>query len=286
MELAVRPLSFALGAEVMGVDLTQALSDETIRDLRALWLQHSVLLFRGPVLTPRQQIAFSRRFGTLDRHEALIHYRHQEFPEIFVVSNRVVDGKPSETRDTGREWHTDLSYTLHPPMGSLLHCIEIPEVGGTTLWASMYEAFDALSPALQRVLETLEGVHDISVARGFSRHAPDIVADMRKRNPAVVQPLVRVHEECSRKALYITEWMRGIYGMTEDESRPILKMLLEHATRPEFFYRHVWQPGDLVMWDNRCTMHLAPYDYRHASTRHMHRTTLLGSASGRLYQGG
>jgi len=283
MAMQVRPLSFALGAEVIGIDLTASIDAATAKQLRELWLEHSVLLFRGQILSPQQQIAFSRGFGELDRHEALIHYRHPEFPEIFVVSNRKVDGKMSETKDTGREWHIDLSFTLHPSMGSLLHCVEIPPAGGTTLWASMYAAYDALSPKLQSVLEGLSAVHDISIARGFTRHAPEIVADMRKRNPPVVQPMIRIHEESGRKALYMTEWIRCFDGMTEDESQPILKMLLEHATRPEFNYRHTWKPGDLIMWDNRCTMHLAPPDYRHATTRHMHRTTLLGSPSGHIY---
>lgn len=285
MTLDVRPLGFAIGAEVIGADLTQIMSEDAIAEIRQLWLEYSILLFRGQLLSPAQQIAFSRRFGSLDQHEALIHYRHPEYPEIFVVSNKKINGKISETRDTGREWHTDLSYTLHPSMGSLLHCLEIPPVGGTTIWASMYAAYDALSPTMQKVLSGLSAVHDISVARGFTKHPPDIVADMRKRNPAVVQPMIRAHEETERKALYMTEWIRTIDGMTEEESDALLKMLLAHATRPEFSYRHIWQPGDLMMWDNRCTMHLAPPDYSHATTRHMHRTTLLGTPSGYLLKG-
>src|SRR5688500_17089794 len=148
-------LSNALGAEVMGVDLAKPLSDADFEAIRSAWHEHLVLLFRGQQLSPQEHIVFSRRFGDLDRHEALPRYRHPDHAEIFMVTNHEIDGKPSATRNTGRQWHNDMSYTTRPALGSLLYCRESPPVGGDTMFANMYRAYEALSAPMRHFLDPL-----------------------------------------------------------------------------------------------------------------------------------
>ncbi len=207
----------------------------------------------------------------------------QEHPEILLVTNRMRNGKASETRNTGRNWHSDLSYTNHPARGSLLWCEERPDVGGDTMFTNMYFAYETLSDKLKGFLDSLYAVHDVSMTKGLDKRDPEKVAELKRLNPPIAHPVVRTHPETGRKALYVSERVRTFVGMTEDESRPILKFLCEHATQPEFVYRHQWRVHDLLMWDNRCTMHVALADFDQTKTRHMQRTSLLGEPSGFIY---
>jgi taurine dioxygenase len=281
--MQVRSLSNALGAEVKGIDLAKPLSAADIGAIRLAWREHLVLLFRDQELPPEAHIAFSRHFGELDRHEALPRYRHPDHPEIFMVTNREVDGKPSATRNTGRQWHNDLSYTRRPARGALLYCRECPPVGGDTMFANMYRAYETLSQPMRDFLDPLWAVHDVMGSRDLHKREPAQIAEIRRINPPVAQPVVRTHPETGRKALNVHEMMCSHFvGMTREESRPILEFLYEHSTPHENVYRHRWRINDLLMWDNRCTLHIALADYEHTSPRHMLRTTLLGEAMGRL----
>jgi taurine dioxygenase len=247
-------------------------------------MDHLVVVIRGQEITPAQQIAFGRRFGTLDDHKSLPFYRLPDHPEIFLISNKTIDGKPSETKDTGRLWHSDHSFTTHPTMASALYCKEIPAVGGDTLFTNMYMAYETLSDGLKKILDGLEAVHDISGYAPFRKRNAEQVAEIRRINPPVAQPVVRIHPETGRKALYVSEALTFRFvGMTEEESRGLLEFLWRHSVRPEFTYRHKWKVGDLLMWDNRAAMHMAPSDYAPGQPRHMHRITVLGTPSGRLY---
>ncbi len=284
MAIKVRRLSHGLGAEITGVDLRKPLDQAAAAEVRRAWLENLVIVFPGQDLTPAQQIAFGRLFGELDDHRSVPFYRHPEHPEIYLITNKQIGGKPSETRDTGRAWHSDHSFTTRPTMATMLYCREIPPVGGTTMFTSMYMAFETLSPALRGVLEKLEAVHSFSYysARGLRGRNPEQIAHMNKINPPVAQPVVRTHPETGRKALYVNEMMTSHFvGMTPEESAGLLKYLCEHSVQPEFTYRHSWKVNDLLMWDNRCTLHLAPADYSHDHPRHMHRITVLGTPSGR-----
>ena len=281
--MELRRLSNGLGAEVLGVDLAKPMRDTEIQAIRAAWGDHLVLLFRNQALSPEAHIAFSRRFGELDRHEALPRYRHPEHAEIFMVTNHEIEGKPSATRNTGRQWHNDLSYTTRPAMGALLYCRESPPVGGDTMFANMYKAYETLSAPMRRFLDPLWAVHDIMGSRDLHKRDPAQVAELRRINPPVAQPVVRTHPETGRKALNVHEMMTTHFvGMTRAESRPILEFLFEHSTPHENVYRHQWQVDDLLLWDNRCTLHIALADYEHTSPRHMLRTTLLGEKMGRV----
>lgn len=275
MKLQISRLAFGLGAEVTGVDASQPVADETIAEIRQAWLEHLVLVFPGQDLDLEQHIAFSRRFGALELHPAK-QYRHQDHPEIFEVTNRIIDGRKSLTAEVGRKWHSDGAFTVRPPTGSLLHCRQLPSVGGDTWFANMYAAYDKLSPTLQKVLDGLSVVNDLGSYTAV-RQLDDHVHD----NPPVVQPMVRVHAETGRRALYLNETVtRQIHGMTREESAGLLQYLFAHSVRPEFTYRHRWRRHDLVLWDNRCAMHLATGDFDPAEVRQMYRTTLEGAPSG------
>ena len=280
-DFTIRKRASALGAEVVGLDLRKELSEDVVRRLRAAWLEHIVLVFRGQDLSHEQHIAFSRRFGALDDHDSIPKFRHPDHAEILLVTNFENTGKRLAV---GRQWHSDLSTTTRPAMGSLLYCQEAPPAGGDTMFANMYRAWETLTPAFRSMLEGRFALHDMTVAKETrSRRSAEELADIRRRNPPVLQPVARVHDETGRPALYVAEMTSMVLeGMTEEESAPILRFLYEHSVVPENVYRHRWQPGDLLMWDNRCAMHIALGDYGDNERRVMYRTTLLGAPSGRL----
>jgi taurine dioxygenase len=185
------------------------------------------------------------------------------------------------SENVGRHWHSDLSYTTRPPLGSIFHALVLPDVGGDTMFTSMHAAYDALSGTMKRIIDGLEAVHDYMGVENMKKRDPKLVAELREANPPVAQPLVRVHAETGRKALYLSEQMtKRIVGMTERESMPLLRFLFEHSVDPLFTYRHKWQRHDIIMWDNRSTMHLALADFPAGAHRYCMRTTVLGQPSG------
>lgn len=288
MSLTVKPLGFAAGAEIRGIDLRRPLDAADQLRINEAWLRHLVLVFPGQELTPQEQIAFARSFGALDQHESqapsTLLPGHNE---ILVLSNKVVNGKKSGTYNSGRNWHTDLSYTTTPAKGALLHCKEKPAVGGDTMWANLYMAYETLSPTIRKLVDGLEAVHDVSLIRGIEQRDPALVADMKRRNPAVIHPVVRVHPETGRKSLLVGQRIRGFLGMSDDESQSLLALLNAHATSPEFVYRHRWTVGDVLMWDNRCSCHVALADFDQTQPRVMHRCSMKGEVeSGRLADSG
>ncbi|HLF38476.1 MAG TPA: TauD/TfdA family dioxygenase [Burkholderiales bacterium] len=282
MALKLRKLSYALGAEVCGVDVSKSMSESTFGEIYQAFLAHGILLFRDQDITRSQHIEFSRRFGDLDRHDALPRDRHPDYPELLMVTNEPKrDGSPSDTQYTGRQWHSDMSFTTAPSLGSLLKSYEVPEVGGDTLFANMYRAYDALSAGMKKLIADLHGIH-LSGTRKLANDSTGVArAEEQKRiNPPVAQPVVRMHPETGRKALYIGEKVKRFEGMTEEESQPLIEYLVRHATRPEFLYRHPWRKNDILAWDNRCVMHQALGDFDETQLRHMERTTILGTPSG------
>ncbi|QJE02099.1 TauD/TfdA family dioxygenase [Massilia forsythiae] len=278
---AIKPFEAALGAEVLGLDLSRPLDDEDFARLHRAHLLHHVLVFRDQDITPRQQMEFSRRFGPLQIH-VLRQFQLPEEPEILIVSNIRENGQPIGLGDAGHFWHSDLSYKETPSLGSMLHAQELPAVGGDTLFANQHTAWEQLPGHLRRAVEHARAEHSY-----LARYA-----DLQKKNPwrpnltqaqidevkPVVHPVVRTHPETGRKALFVSEhFTTRIVGLPEDESRALLDELFDLSTRPEFVYRHRWQPQDMVFWDNRSVMHLAagtPDDQR----RKLYRTTIEGDA--------
>ena len=286
MTLNVRTFDAALGAEVRGVDLSKTLDDEIFAAIEEAYNEHSVLLFREQSIDEVQHLAFSRRFGDLEVH-VLDQYLHPEHPEILIVSN-VMDGdRHVGIYDAGRYWHTDLSYMDVPSRGSLLYAIEVPhdEDGkplGDTLFASTSAAYDALSDSMKSQIADLKA--EFSLA---NRHAKlvadgDANAELEDRHhdkaPPVMHKIARTHPITGRKSIYVNEGQTArILGLPEDEAPDLLEELCTHCTKPEFVYRHKWRPGDLLMWDNIPTQHLAICDYALPQRRYLHRTTLRGT---------
>jgi taurine dioxygenase len=279
-QVAAEPLAFALGAEIHGVDPRVAPDAATVAAIRALWHRHHVIVFRGQRLSPAEIVSFARAFGDLDDHAATPFYRHDDFPELMQVTNRQLGGRPSETRNTGRNWHSDYSYTGRPAAASMLYCDTRPAVGGDTMFANMVRACETLSATMRGILDGLHAVYDIGLTAGIGERDPAKVAELRRINPPIAHPAVRTHPESGQRALYVSERVSRFHGMSAAESRPLIDYLCAHATRPENVYRHVWRAGDLVCWDNRTTMHIALADFDQSQPRHMLRATLLGEPSG------
>lgn len=279
--MKVIPLASALGARVDGLDLSKELAAEQVAQLREAWLEHQVLLFRDQHLTPANLIAFSERFAPSEKHDNYQgELRHPDHSELLVVRARKVEGQRVVF---GQQWHSDLSYTTRPSLGSCLYCLKLPPVGGDTLFANMYLALETLSPTLQRILESLNVIHDLTNGGYYVNATRDHIDAARKRNPPVVQPAVHTHPETGRKALFLSEWMCPRFeGMSKEESRGLLEHLFRHSTRPELVFRQSWRVGDVLMWDNRCTVHMALADYPAGSERELLRTSMVGSPQGCL----
>ena len=282
----IQPLDAALGAEVHGVDLSRGIDGETFAAIERAWNEHSVLLFRDQAIDAAQHLAFSRRFGDLEVH-VLDQYLHPEHPEILIVSN-VMDGdRHVGIYDAGRYWHSDLSYMAVPSRGSLLHAIEVPHDAegrplGDTLFTSTTAAYDVLSPEMKRRISGLSA--EFSLANRHARLVADGDPDAalsdthREKAPPVVHKVVRTHPITGRRSIYVNEGQTSrILDLPDDEARDLLHELCTHCTRPEFVYRHRWRAGDLLMWDNIPTQHLAICDYALPQRRYMHRTTLRGT---------
>jgi taurine dioxygenase len=273
VDIEFRPLSHGIGAEVIGAGLVDVTRSNSAFDaVHEAFLKYCILLFRGQKITPEQHIEFSRRFGKLDMHDDLADKRRPDHHEILIVTNeKQADGKPSPTAYTGRHWHSDLSFTVQPALGSVLHGVRLPPVGGDTMFANQYMAYDALSDGMKKMLESLHAVQF---------HGAQHAERKLKSGSWVAQPIVRTHPETGRKALYVNEKCVTIDGMTEAESAPIIKYLCQHATQPEFVYRHQWRTDDVIMWDNRSAMHMALGDFDQNYGRYMERTTIIGTPSG------
>ena len=271
-------LAAGIGAEIHGVDLSKPMPESTFTYVRDAWLDHGVLLFRDQHLNHAQHIAFSKLFGELDDHSSIPKFRDPVHHEILRVTNDVVSGRK---QTVGRQWHSDLSITLQPARGSILRCEALPPVGGDTMFANTYKAFESLSAPLQHMLENMEAIHDISISKQ-NKGRTDLM-EARTLTPPVAQPIVRRHPETGRKTIYVNEMSTSkIVGMTDEESAAILKLIFENLAQPENVYRPSWKVGDVLMWDNCCTQHIALGDYDINVPRIMYRTTVMGPKSGRL----
>ena len=283
--IGVRKLGDALGAEVTGVDLSRALEPADFERIVNIFHDNAVIVFRDQNLSSDQHIAFSRRFGDLDVN-VRSRFNKREFPEILVVSNIIENGEPIGVTDAGRYWHSDLCYLREPSRCSLLHALEVPRTAdgrvlGDTLFANAAAAYDALPADLKA---RLDGAHAVnSYTYTYDRKVSEfkrtpVKAEGREAPPDIEHPVVRTHPITGRKCLYVNEgYTTRIAGWPEEESRRTLDVLFEHIIRPEFVYRHRWQAGDLLLWDNCLAQHKAVFDYALPLRRRMERTTVRGS---------
>ena len=274
-KIEIKRVSPALGAEILNLDLREDLPDEAIAQIRTALVENSLVLIRDQDITPEQHVAFSRRFGKPEIH-VLTEYLLKEHKEILVLSNLKKNGKLFGRAGVGNYWHSDLQYMAKPSLGSIMRVFEVPEIGGDTMFANQFLAYDALSDGMKDLLDGLRVVHDFAKARYRS---PQPYSDKAmKKTPPVTHPAIRTHPETGRKALYVSPGFALRFdGMTEEESRPLLEFLYQHAIDPRFVYRHKWRANDIVFWDNRSLMHNAVQDYDlEKDRRHMHRTTISG----------
>ena len=280
MSITVTPTGAALGAEVGGLDL-RTIGDAAFAEVYRAWLDHSVLLIRGQVLTDDDLIAFSRRFGELDFAPIQENGRRfvEGYPEIYVVSNVIENGVAIGSLGAGEAvWHTDMSYLEDPPKASMLYAIEVPPAGGNTGFTSMYRAYELLPDEMKRRLAGRRVKHDGTYnSGGYVRQGVTPTDDPRE-SPGTYHPIVCTHPETGRKCLYLGRRRNAyIEGLGLAESEALLDEVWRFATRDELTWYNKWRVGDLVLWDNRCTMHRRdPFDAE--SRRIMHRTQMKGEA--------
>lgn len=275
----VRPLGGPLGAEVDDFNWRSTANNAQMRVLRDAWARHLVLLFRGQPTEDDTLISFSRQFGELDPcpPNDLGRTHIPSHPEIVVISNVVRKGiKIGSLGSSESTWHTDMSYTKVPPRASLLHALEIPSIGGDTQFCNMYMVLEQMPDDLRARIQGAHLVHDESNdSVGNLRKGWQVVTDPSKA-PGARHPMVRMHPVTGRAALFLGRRRNAhVVGYPVAESEALLDKLWSHATRPEYAWTHRWQVGDLLLWDNRCTMHRRD-EFDSRSTRIMHRTQVSG----------
>jgi taurine dioxygenase len=277
----VRKLADALGAEVLGVDMRAPLDSEAYRELHDIWMEHLVLVFPEQHVTDEQHVTFTRSFGEPEIfHQDII--RSKSVREIFRVSNVNEDGilMPPD-HPTARQvslaqfWHTDSSYRAVPCTGALLHGIEVSRTGGETQFTNMYAVYDALPESLKNQVEGRRALHDFEYLQKQNKLRPLTDAE-RAAMPPVWQPMVRRHPVTGRKSLYTSPiYNEDVEGMSRENARSLILELAAFAGQPQFVYSHRWETDDVVLWDNRCTMHQVT-SFESTERRVMHRTTIVG----------
>ena len=276
--IVVKPLSPALGAEIGGVDIAAGIDDKQFTELRRAFVDYGVIFLRDQEITPDQHIEFARRWGEINVNRFF--QAVETHPLIAEVRK-----EPGQKANIGSSWHTDHSYDQVPAMGSILYAREVPSVGGDTLFASMYAAYDALSDGFKKMLSTMNAVHSSRHAFGEGAYLDTDLEDLGGRlgnteaaTQDAVHPVVIRHPLSGRPALYVNgDFTVRFDGWTETESQPLLDYLYAHATQNEFTCRFHWRKGSMAIWDNRATHHCALNDY-HGERRLMHRITIEGEA--------
>jgi taurine dioxygenase len=267
----VRPLSPALGAEIVGIDLSKEIDDLTFAQIRDAWHDHLVILLRDQELSEEDEVRFAEKFGP----PAVIHTKQfvRNHPAVMLISNIREDGKPIGALPDGEmHFHTDQCHQERPAMASMLYALEVPSAGGNTLFANGYKAYATLPDAIKRRIDGRKALNAYDYDTASTKRGTRLTDGV----PSYVHPVVRTHPATGRKALYVNRLMTvRIEGLPADESDELLDLLFEHQERREFVYEHVWRPGDLLMWDNRCTLH-ARTDFSPDERRLMRRVTILG----------
>lgn len=276
--IEVVPSGKAIGADIVGIDLRQSLDEDQISTVKKAWYDHMVLRFRGQSLTDRQLVDFTRRLGKLDpapKRSATKFIDSDEGDYVLTISNVKVDGKPiGELGDAEAFWHQDMTYHAQPPVGAALYSLEIPPEGGNTEFCNLYAAYETLDPATRERCDALSCIHDISLdSSGKPRKGYAPTTDPRNAQ-GPLHPLVRRHPRSGRKHLYLGRRPFAYIPTLElDDSEQLLNQLWSHVARPEFRWTQVWERGDLILWDNRCTLHRRDA-FDSAARRVMHRTQL------------
>jgi taurine dioxygenase len=269
--LGVRPLSPALGAEILGIDLRDDIDAQVFAQIRDAWHQNLVIVLRGQNMSEEDQVRFAEKFGP----PAVIHTKQfvRNHPAVMLISNIREDGKPIGALPDGEmHFHTDQCHQERPAMASMLYALEVPRAGGNTLFANGYTAYETLPPEIKRRIDGRKALNAYDYETAATKRGTRLTQSV----PSYAHPVVRTHPATGRKALYVNRLMTvRIEGLPAQESDDLLAMLFDHQERREFIYEHVWRVGDLVIWDNRCTLH-ARTDFSPDERRLMRRVTILG----------
>ena len=266
----IRPVTTSIGAEIQGIDLREPIDASTRDALLDALVNHHVLFFRDQEITPEQQVAFAKQFGPISYPPFAPKYGTN--PEYIVLDQTSPKGEGADA------WHSDNTFMSEPPMGSVLHAVQIPEVGGDTCWANAVAAYEALSAPIRKLIDGLRAVHDITkpLRKGIEAgHATVDLAEVQAQWPPVSHPVVRTHPVTGRKALFVNRnSTTHIEGLSERENEALLPMLMDHIRSPEFQCRFAWDTNSVAFWDNRSAQHFAVPDY--STRRVMHRVTISG----------
>jgi taurine dioxygenase len=270
-----KPLKAGFGVEILDVDVATA-DGATLSSVVATFHHHGAIVLRNQKFTPKAQLAFTRRFGEPEEN-ARKEYCDPDYPQVYILSNKMVNGRPIGDPDAGYGWHTDNSYSKLPALCTILHAIEVPPEGSDTQLSDLCAAWDALPAARQRELDGLVIHH--SYAALAEKRKINLTDEMRRNYPDVYHPLVRRHAADGRKTLWVsTGTVRGVVGMPNPQGVDLIDELVAFATQEQFIYSHKWAVGDVLVWDNRCTLHRAtPYD-KTKYDRLVHRTWVRGEA--------
>lgn len=274
LAMKIKPLSSALGAEILKVDLTNELDDEAIEHIRQVWYDYSILLFRGQQLSVVDQLRFAEGFGVLAKlHDKPGNAGVTEHPSVMLISNVRKDGQLIGALPDGKMYfHSDQCYLEEPCAATMLYAIEIPARGGNTLYSNTYKAYDTLPTDMKRRIEGRSAMNVYDYGNNPTARPSGEMGDVASH----VHPIVRTHSVTGRKALYVNRLMSVyILDMLRDESDEILNFLFDYQEQPQFVYEHVWAPGDLILWDNRCTLH-ARTDFNPDERRMLRRIVILG----------
>lgn len=280
MTLTIRPLGEALAAEVIGFNLKRDLNEDVLQEIRKAWNDHIVLCFRDQDLTPEDFIGLAEMFGEImPQVVKQTEFSLEGYPQIGVLK--------SDQRDTsgdqkllrrGEGWHTDHSHSSQPPAATMVYGVRVPDVGGDTCFANTRAAYDALSAPMKTKIDNLKAFHAYE-SRRSPRKMPTRSKEEEKISTGSQHPLARTHPDTGKKAIYLNPIrIDGIVGMEDDDAFDLLNELLEHATQERFQYRHKWSPHDVIIWDNRCALHAATFDYDPDFQRTLHRTMIRGEA--------
>ena len=278
--MKIEKLPEPLGAKVYGLDLRKNLTQKTILKLQDAFVTYQVLIFHEQKMFPDQQIAFSKHFGLVEKLYTEEH-RVPEFPEVVVLSNEKVNGKYIGVLSAGDFWHSDLSYQEETGLATFLYALKLPSKGGDTEFSNLFSAYNTLPKKIKKKIHTLNGVHTANKLRNsrveVTRPGGKAYYDAQAQVNDVTHPIVRIHPVSGRKSLYVSpRFTIGIDKMENSDAQPLLDYLFQHQTKSEHTYRHKWQLGDLVMWDNRSINHRACGGYSMDDIRLIHRTSTRG----------
>jgi len=270
--METRPLSGGIGLEILGVDLSRGLSNAESDAVQDALYRNCCLLFRGQDLAPAAQVRFTELFGPAEPHPLNTRPTAPGFAQVLILQNR-----PGRRGARNDYWHSDISHAPKPPAASILHAREVPQGRGDTMICNMYAAWEQLSQGMRAMLSRMRAAHSAEATLRRSTEEGTDARPITEVPPPSLHPVARTHPHSGRTALFVNpHFTTGFEDMSREESAPLLAFLTRHATRPENVYRHRWQQGDVLMWDNRCTMHYAVRDYDESHPRLMHRTTAGG----------